>query len=196
MHRNSRRDFLKAMAGISAALFPLPAIAQGSLPSCLAAGSRCDLRRRAQKIESGASASPCGSDPELTACPFSDNAVAGLRDLKEQQFGYEEVAADGVELAFTVASGIDPQARAVTLTNGARMPYDRLVLAPGVDMRWDALPGYNEAAADRMPHAWKAGAETLLLRHQLEAMDDGGLVMIWLRQIRSVARPAPMNALA
>jgi len=52
------------------------------------------------------------------------------------------------------------------------------VLAPGIDIRWDALPGYDEAAAAQMPHAWRAGEQTLLLRRQLEAMDDGGLVVI------------------
>jgi len=181
MQRNSRRDFLKTMAGISAALLPLPAIAQGGAGRVIVvgggfAGATC--ARALRKLNPGLSVTLVEATQTFTACPFSNNVVAGLRDLKEQQFGYEKVAADGVELAFTVASGIDPQARAVTLTNGARMPYDRLVLAPGVDMRWDALPGYNEAAADRMPHAWKAGAQTLLLRRQLEAMDDGGLVMI------------------
>ena len=59
-----------------------------------------------------------------------------------------------------------------------RFAYDRLVLSPGVDLRFDALPGYDEAAAAKMPHAWKAGEQTLLLRKQLEAMDDGGLVVI------------------
>ena len=66
----------------------------------------------------------------------------------------------------------------MTLSNGARLNYDRLVLAPGIDLRWDGLPGYTEAAAERMPHAWKAGEQTLLLRRQLEAMEDGGLVVI------------------
>jgi sulfide dehydrogenase [flavocytochrome c] flavoprotein subunit len=66
----------------------------------------------------------------------------------------------------------------VTLAGGTRLNYDRLVLAPGVDLRWDSVPGYTEAAAERMPHAWKAGEQTLLLRRQLEAMEDGGLVVI------------------
>ena len=52
------------------------------------------------------------------------------------------------------------------------------MLAPGIDLRFDALPGYTEAAAERMPHAWKAGEQTVLLRRQLEAMPDGGLVVI------------------
>jgi len=70
------------------------------------------------------------------------------------------------------------KARAVIVATGARLNYDRLVLAPGIDIRWDALPGYTEAAAEVMPHAWKAGEQTLLLRRQLEAMDDGGTVVI------------------
>ena len=65
----------------------------------------------------------------------------------------------------------------MTLADGTRLSYDRLVVAPGIDIRWDALPGYGEAAAEKMPHAWKAGAQTLL-RRQLEAMEDGGLVVI------------------
>ena len=66
----------------------------------------------------------------------------------------------------------------ISLADGQRLSYDRLVLAPGIDIRWDALPGYSEAAAEQMPHAWKAGEQTLLLRRQLETMEDGGLVVI------------------
>src|SRR5688500_11568794 len=181
MQRSSRRDFLKAMAGFSAALFPLPAIAQGGAGRVVIvgggfAGATC--ARAIKKLDRRLSVTLVEATQTFTACPFSNNVVAGLRDLKERQVGYDKFAADGVELDFTVASGLAPQGRPVPLTNGARMPYDRLVLAPGVDMRWDVLPGYNEAASDRIPHAWKAGAQTLLLRRQLEAMDDGGLVVI------------------
>ena len=181
MQPSSRRDFLKAMGATSAALFPLPAFAQGSAGRVIVvgggfAGATC--ARALKRLDPRLSVTLVEETETFTACPFSNNVIAGLRDLKEQQFGYEKIAADGVDLAFTVASGVDPQGRTVTLTNGARMSYDRLVLAPGVDLRWDAIPGYDEAAADRMPHAWKAGAQTLLLRRQLEAMDDGGLVMM------------------
>jgi NADPH-dependent 2,4-dienoyl-CoA reductase/sulfur reductase-like enzyme len=101
-----------------------------------------------------------------------------LRDLKVQEFGYDKIAADGVMVNLAPASAVDAQARVVTLSNGARLSYDRLVLSPGIDIRWDGLPGYTEAAAERMPHAWKAGEQTLLLRRQLEAMADGGTVVI------------------
>jgi NADPH-dependent 2,4-dienoyl-CoA reductase/sulfur reductase-like enzyme len=114
----------------------------------------------------------------FTACPFSNNVIAGLRDLKAQQFGYDKVAADGVTLAFAEATAVDTKARTVTLGNGTRLDYDRLVVAPGIDIRWDALPGYDEAAAERMPHAWKAGGQTLHLRTQLQSMRDGGTVVM------------------
>jgi NADPH-dependent 2,4-dienoyl-CoA reductase/sulfur reductase-like enzyme len=76
------------------------------------------------------------------------------------------------------ATAVDARQRTVTLADGTRLPWDRLVLAPGIDIRWGALPGYDEAAAALLPHAWKAGEQTLLLRRQLEAMPDGGLVVI------------------
>ena len=75
--------------------------------------------------------------------------IAGLRDLRDQEFAYDKLVAGGVELARLPATGVDPQARAVTLADGTRLSYDRLVVAPGIDIRWDALPGYGEAAAER-----------------------------------------------
>src|SRR5205085_5017705 len=84
----------------------------------------------------------------------------------------------GDQVVLSPGTAVDPQGRTVTLDNGSQLPYDRLVLSPGIDIRWDGLPGYTEAAAERMPHAWKAGEQTLLLRRQLEAMEDGGTVVI------------------
>jgi hypothetical protein len=81
-------------------------------------------------------------------------------------------------LAQTSATAVDASGKTVTLNDGTRLPYDRLVLSPGIDINWGALPGYDEAAAEKMPHAWKAGAQTVLLRQQLQAMDDGGLVVM------------------
>jgi sulfide dehydrogenase [flavocytochrome c] flavoprotein chain len=114
----------------------------------------------------------------FTACPFSNEVIAGLRNIEIQQFGYDKVAADGVTVIAQAAAKVDPQSRTVALSDGTAVAYDRLVLAPGIDFRFDALEGYDEAASARMPHAWKAGEQTMLLRKQLEAMDDGGVVAI------------------
>jgi len=115
------------------------------------------------------------SAPVFTACPRSNGVVAGLRELKGQQFTYDGLAREGIRIARGTASGID---KGTLRVGDARLPYDRLVLAPGVAMRWNALRGYDEAASARMPHAWQAGEQTILLRKQLEAMPDGGLVVI------------------
>src|SRR3954451_19842882 len=118
------------------------------------------------------------ASPTFTACPFSTGVIAGLRDLAEQQFGYDGVRKDGVEVALQPATAVDPNRREITLGDGAKLAYDRLVLAPGIDLRFDALAGYTEDAVEAMPYAWKAGPQTLLLRRQLEAMEDGGTVVI------------------
>ncbi len=114
----------------------------------------------------------------FTACPFSNEVIAGLREIDAQQFTYERIAAAGVTVVAQAATKVDPDKRVVTLADGTSLAYDRLVLSPGIDLRFDTLPGYDEAASAKMPHAWKAGEQTLLLRKQVEAMEDGGLVVI------------------
>jgi sulfide dehydrogenase [flavocytochrome c] flavoprotein chain len=116
-------------------------------------------------------------NPIYTACPFSNSVIGGLRDIAAQRFGYDSLRGEGMAMIQDRVSSLDPQRRLVSLSGGSALGYDRLVLAPGIDIRWGALPGYDRAAAEVMPHAWKAGEQTLLLR-QLEAMTDGGTVVI------------------
>jgi len=178
----TRRAFLGlGVAATAAALRPGRSLAQGAAPRVVVigggfAGASCAraLRQAAPRV----AVTLVEPNPTFTACPFSNAVVAGLRELPAQRFTYERVAADGVAIARALATGVDPTARSVALADGARLPYDRLVLAPGIDIRWGALPGYDEAASAEMPHAWRAGEQTLLLRRQLEAMPDGGLVVI------------------
>src|SRR4029077_15092089 len=92
------------------------------------------------------------------------------------------------------ATKIDPQARTVGLADGTSLAYDRLVLAPGIDLNFDALPGYNETTSTKMPHAWKAGEQTMLLRAQLEAMEDGGVVAIAVPAAPYRCPPAPYES--
>jgi sulfide dehydrogenase [flavocytochrome c] flavoprotein subunit len=185
--RTSRRDFLKtAAAGASAAMLPLPAVAQPGVARGAGgrvvvvgggfAGATC--ARFVKRIDPRITVTLVEASPTYTACPFSNGVIAGLRELKAQEFGYDKLAAGEVALNIAPATAVDTQGRVVTLSNGAQVAYDRLVLAPGIDIRWDGLPGYAESAAARMPHAWKAGEQTLLLRRQLESMADGGTVVI------------------
>jgi sulfide dehydrogenase [flavocytochrome c] flavoprotein chain len=182
MSAKSRREFLKTTAaGAAAAMLPLPAVAQGAAGRVVVIGGGfggATCARFVKRVDPRITVTLVEANPTFTACPFSNLVIAGMRDLKAQQFGYDKLAADQVLIQISPGTAVDNQGRTVTLGNGTRLPYDRLVLAPGIDIRWNALPGYNEAAAERMPHAWKAGEQTLLLRRQLEAMEDGGTVVI------------------
>jgi sulfide dehydrogenase [flavocytochrome c] flavoprotein subunit len=178
----NRRQFVAAgaAAGASAAL-PRPLLAQAAQPKIVVIGggfAGLTAARMAKRYDPKLDVTVVEPNPIYAACPFSNDVIAGLRDIKEQLFGYGKIGSEGPTVALTSATGIDATARTVTLANGSRLNYDRLVLAPGIDLRFDALPGYDEAAAQRMPHAWKAGEQTLLLRRQIEAMDDGGVVII------------------
>jgi sulfide dehydrogenase [flavocytochrome c] flavoprotein subunit len=116
---------------------------------------------------------------QFVTCPFSNAVLAGLRDLASLTHGYDALRQrHGVRLVHASATRLDPTTRRVTLDDGNTLAYARRVLSPGIELRWGALEGYDAAASDVFPHAWEAGPQTLLLRRQLEAMPEGGLVLI------------------
>src|SRR5689334_16129979 len=152
----SRRRFLE---GAAAALLPLPALAQGAAPKVVVVGGGFGgatmarfLKRASRKID----VTLVTDAATFTACPFSNHVIIGLREMTAQQFGYDKVVAEGVTLAASSARGVDATKRTVTLANGSTLSYDRLVMAPGIEIDWKGLKGYDEAAAEAMPHAWKA----------------------------------------
>ena len=112
------------------------------------------------------------------ACPFSNLVIGGGRALSQQEFGYSGLKSLGVDVIRNTATGVDADARTVTLSDGMVLAYDRLILSPGIDFRDGAIEGYGDVAQQIMPHAWKAGPQTQILRNELEAMDDGGLVVM------------------
>ena len=179
--QTTRRAFLRgSAASVSAAVLAVPALAQAKARVVVIgggfAGATC--AGELQKAEPRFVVTLVETNPTYTACPFSNSVIAGLRTIAEQRFGYDALRNAGVSVINDFARMIDPQRRLVFVNGDSALGYDRLVLAPGIDFRWDALPGYDEAAAAQIPHAWKAGEQTLLLRRQLEAMPDGGTVVI------------------
>jgi NADPH-dependent 2,4-dienoyl-CoA reductase/sulfur reductase-like enzyme len=122
---------------------------------------------------------------------MSNAVIAGLRAPTQQEFGYDKLSHDGITLALTAASKIDAHARSVTLADGKTLAYDRLVLSPGIDFRWTAIQGYDEAASATIPHAYRGGDQIALLRRQLEAMNDGGTVVIAAPVNPARCPPAP-----
>jgi len=117
---------------------------------------------------------------QFVSCPFSNLYIGGaLKDMSSLTMGYDQLAANhGVKMVYDSVTAIDTANRTVTGASGT-LAYDRLVLAPGIDFRTEELEGYDAATTPlAMPHAWKAGPQTQLLRQQLEAMRDGGTVVI------------------
>ena len=175
----SRRQFLGSAAAASLAL-SMPAIAQAS-PRVVVIGGGfggASCARALRQINPALQVTLVEANRTFTACPFSNEVIAGDRPMQAQQFGYDRVAADDIKVIIQAATKIDAQARSVGLADGTTLAYDRLVVSPGIELRFDALPSFDEAASARMPHAWKAGEQTLLLKRQLESMDDGGVVAI------------------
>ncbi|MCL7465843.1 NAD(P)/FAD-dependent oxidoreductase [Phaeovulum sp. NW3] len=108
-------------------------------------------------------------------CFFSNLYLGGFRDFDSLAHRYDRLAADyGITLVRDRAVAVDRAARQVTTAGGETLAYDRLVIAPGIDFKEGALPGWTLADAEVMPHAYKGGAQVQLLRAQIEAMPEGG----------------------
>jgi sulfide dehydrogenase [flavocytochrome c] flavoprotein subunit len=116
---------------------------------------------------------------EYISCPFSNYYIGGLiKDLTPLTISYDKLAANhGVKMVYAEVTGIDAAAKVITTSSGT-LAYDRLVVSPGVDFRTEEVEGYTDQTSQVMPHAWKAGAQTLQLRKQLVDMADGGRVII------------------
>lgn len=114
----------------------------------------------------------------FTTCPFSNMVIGGLRELTEIQFSYDALRADGIDVRVDPATGIDAEAKTISTRSGESLGYDRAIVSPGIDFRYDALPDVDPSVAAVLPHAWKAGEQTILLRDQIRAMPQGGTVLI------------------
>ena len=118
------------------------------------------------------------ANKEYYTCYMSNEVIGGDRTMDSIRFGYAGLAKHGVKVVHDKVTGIDAGAKTVTTEGGQTFAYDRCIVAPGISLKWDAIPGYDAEAAKTIPHAWKAGEQTALLRKQLEDMTDGGTVVI------------------
>jgi sulfide dehydrogenase [flavocytochrome c] flavoprotein subunit len=178
----SRRGFT-ALAGASAAAAALPrrASAETRARVVVIGGGfgGATAAKYLRLLDSTIEVTLVEPNPAFYTCPFSNLVLGGLRPMSAIRHGYGKLADKyGVKLVQASAAAVDPVKKSVTLAGGGTLDYDRLVMAPGIDFKWGAIAGYDEAASQRIPHAWKAGPQTELLAKQLEAMADGGLVII------------------
>jgi len=111
------------------------------------------------------------------SCFMSNEVLGGERSMDTLKFGYDGLRKHGVTVVQDTVTAIDATGRKVTTKGGKSFGYDRCIVAPGISFR-DNIEGYDAASAEKFPHAWKAGAQTALLRKQLQAMPDGGTVLI------------------
>ena len=132
-------------------------------------------------------------DAEFVSCPLSNRVLAGVIQLKDLTRDYGKLQArHGVKLIRDEATAIDPVAQEVRLGKGGVLKYDRLIVAPGVDILYDEVPGLDSPEAQaRVLHAWKAGAQTVALRKQLEAMANGGVYAMTIPKAPYRCPPGP-----
>jgi sulfide dehydrogenase [flavocytochrome c] flavoprotein chain len=175
----SRRMFLRSAAlGAAATVVPRRGSAQARGRVVVVGGGFGGATCARELRHSGLAVTLIEPNPVYTACPLSNAVLAGMRPLEAQQFKLDALENMGIGIVRQRASHVDPQRRHVALQDGSLLEYDRLVLSPGIDIRFDALPGYDEEASAALPHAWKAGEQTALLARQLQAMNDGSTVVI------------------
>lgn len=172
----NRRRFLGSMAAGSA-LLAAPMVRAQSRPRVVVigggAGGATVARYLAKDGADALDVTLIEANPIYTTCFFSNLYIGGFREFESLQHGYDKIGA-GVTVVHDMATAVDRAARTVTLAGGQVLAYDRLVLSPGIDFKDGSVPGWSLEAAEKMPHAYKAGPQTQLLKAMVEAMPAGG----------------------
>lgn len=179
----SRRQALALLGGAGAASFSLsmPAVAQPSAGRVIVVGGGFGGATAARYLKRGnskLSVTLIEPSRRFYTCPFTNLHFGGLRTMEQQAHGFDDLRRLGVQIVHERAADVDTKAKTVTLSGKRKLPYDKLVLSPGIDFRWGGIEGYDEAAAQLAPHAWQAGAQTTLLKKQLDSMPDGGVFIM------------------
>ena len=192
---NSRRSFMQAAAlamlggtrlATASARRARVVVAGGGF-----AGATCALQLR--RLDPAIEVTLVDPDELYVTCPMSDAALVGWRSMQSLTVSRAGLARTRVRYIRDRVMSIDAQARRVQLASSRSLAYDRLVVAPGIRFLWDRLEGYGEAVSLRLPHAWRAGAQTDLLAAQLRTMDDGGIFAICVPSGLMRCPPAPFE---
>ncbi len=128
----------------------------------------------------------------FVSCPMSNLVLGGNAQIGDVTSGYGGLRSRGVNLVRDDAVAVDAGARQVRLAGGKTLPYDRLIVSPGIDFLYDSIPGLKSVEAqNRVLHAWKAGPQTVALRKQLEAMRNGGVFVLHIPTAPYRCPPGP-----
>ena len=181
MNKINRRSFIK-IAGSAAAVSAVgfPAIATAGKKKVVIVGGGVGGATAAKYIrraDSSVEVTLIEPNKHYYTCFMSNEVIGGDRKLDSLKFGYDGLAKHGVTVVHDTVTAIDAKGHKVTTKGGKSFSYDRCIVSPGISFK-DNIKGYDAAAAEKFPHAWKAGPQTAILRKQLEAMADGGTVLI------------------
>lgn len=181
----SRRNFLKLSGGLTGILNTGCSAVNTKnkrIPHVLVIGGGfggATVAKYMRKLDAGIRVTLIEPKKHYVTCPASNWVLGGVKPLNSMLFNYQSLADKyGVNIVHDYVIAVDPVKHSVSLSDGNKIKYDRLVLSPGIDFRWETIEGYNQEATQLVPHAWKAGEQTLLLHRQLLAMPDGGTVII------------------
>jgi sulfide dehydrogenase [flavocytochrome c] flavoprotein subunit len=182
MNKFNRRSFIKIAGGLSAVSalgFPMIAAAGGKKRVVIVGGGTAGATaaKYIRRADSSVEVTLIEPNKHYYTCYLSNEVLGGARELDSLKFGYDGLKKHGVTVVHDTVTAIDAAGKKVTTKGGKSFGYERCIVAPGISFR-DNIEGYDAAAMERFPHAWKAGPQTALLRKQLEAMDDGGTVVI------------------
>ena len=183
MSQFNRRDFLKVLAvAAPASMLHIP-LAQASAKGrvvVVGGGFGGAAAAKYLKMQSPAlDVTLVERNRIYTSCPLSNEVLSGHVKLKDLEVGYDGLAKRGIKVVIDEVTAVDPAKKTVSLKVGKALSYDALVLSPGIDFNFAGIEGYSEALADGdLPHAYKAGPQTLALKKQLESMKDGGTFVI------------------
>ena len=175
-----RRDFIKAITAAATG----PVLSQGSAkPRVVVVGGGYGGATAARYLAlwSGGAigVTLVEADPAFVSCPLSNLVIGGSKSLSDITVGYDGLVKRGIDVRIAVAKAVDSTRNVVRLANGDALPYDRLVLSPGVQMQIELVDGLADADVQgKVVHAWKAGPQTVALRRQIESMRDGGVFVI------------------
>ena len=193
-----RRDFLKAVGAAGLAAGPLAGCAISparSGPKVVVVGGGYGGATVAKYLDLWSNGTLditlVEADPAFVSCPLSNLVLGGSKALADLTVTYDGLAKRGIKVRFDTAQGVDPLRQTVRISNQVDLPYDRLVLSPGVELLYDQVQGLGPEAQSKILHAWKAGPQTVALRKQIEAMPDGGVFAISIPRAPYRCPPGP-----
>ncbi len=178
----TRRGFVKgAGAATAVGMFGVPYLALGAAKKVVVVGGGTGGATAAKYLrmaDPSLDVTLIEADKYYHTCYLSNEVLSGVRSIDSIRFGFGGLQKHGVKVVHDRVEKIDTAKKRVIGGGGKQYPYDRCILSPGIGFRFEAIEGYDAEVAEKLPHAWKAGPQTVTLRKQLKAMKDGGTVII------------------